>query len=235
MSWRGLLRTAALGQSAGLLTAAAVLGDGEAAAIGVLTFVAFALLRVRSGRLGAGLLALLFADTAFFTSVAAVTNLLDRAPAVASIGPGLLATVALVGLPAAVITLRLGRGASRSTVLVGTTSAIVVALFLALAAASAVTALPAKAADDGVLTLDIKNVRYSARTLQAKDGKITVRVTNHDLFWHTFTIDELGISLIVPVGGERDITFTAPPGVFEYYCGVPGHRAQMNGALTVSH
>jgi hypothetical protein len=29
-------------------------------------------------------------------------------------------------------------------------------------------------------------------------GRVTVVLTNHDLFWHTFTIDELDVDLEAP-------------------------------------
>jgi plastocyanin len=62
---------------------------------------------------------------------------------------------------------------------------------------------------------------------------VTVAVTNHDLFWHTFTIAALGIDLRVPVGDEKSVTFTAAPGTYQYICGVPGHASFMHGVLTV--
>jgi hypothetical protein len=40
----------------------------------------------------------------------------------------------------------------------------------------------------------------------------TVAGVLYDLFWHTFTIDELDVDLEAPLGGTREATFTAPPG-----------------------
>lgn len=42
-------------------------------------------------------------------------------------------------------------------------------------------------------------------------GELTVSVAGHDLFWHTFTIESLGIDLLVPVGA-RSSTFDVEPG-----------------------
>jgi plastocyanin len=38
----------------------------------------------------------------------------------------------------------------------------------------------------------------------------------------------------VPVGGERQVSFTAPPGTYEFYCSVPTHASiGMRGTLIV--
>ena len=79
----------------------------------------------------------------------------------------------------------------------------------------------------------MKSARFSESQLTATGRAVTVRVTNHDLFWHTFTISELGIDLKLPVGGEKELTFTAPPGAYTYVCAVPGHATFMRGTLTV--
>jgi uncharacterized cupredoxin-like copper-binding protein len=64
-------------------------------------------------------------------------------------------------------------------------------------------------------------------------GTVT-SVSNSDLFWHTFTVDALGVSVQAPVGGEREITFDAAPGVYAFYCAIPGHALiGMRGTLTV--
>jgi hypothetical protein len=48
-------------------------------------------------------------------------------------------------------------------------------------------------------------------------SNIIFSLANHDLFWHNFTIDELGVDLIVPVGSEREAGFSAPPGTYTFY------------------
>ncbi len=233
LSWATLLRGAAIAQCLGLAAAAAVLGDAEAAAIGVATLVALGLLRFRGGTLGRVLLGLLFADVAFFMGAAAFTNLVGRADAVATIGPGALSAIALPGLAAGVAGfVRRARAweASRSPSAV---AVFVAAAFATLTATSIFTAAAATAAGPDVLRLETKNVSFSAADLSAPAGTITVRVANRDLFWHTFTIDALGVDLRVPVGGEQQLTFAARPGTYPYYCAIPGHSAVMHGTLTV--
>jgi plastocyanin len=63
---------------------------------------------------------------------------------------------------------------------------------------------------------------------------VTVSLANHDLFWHTFTIERLGVNLDVPVGGTRTVTFTAAAGTYKFICTIPGHAAAgMRGTLIV--
>ena len=62
---------------------------------------------------------------------------------------------------------------------------------------------------------------------------MTVAVRNRDLFWHTFTIDTLGVDITAPVG-VRSASFEAEPGTYEFYCRIPGHATLgMRGTLTV--
>jgi uncharacterized cupredoxin-like copper-binding protein/mono/diheme cytochrome c family protein len=51
---------------------------------------------------------------------------------------------------------------------------------------------------------------------------------------HNFSIDELGISVDQPPGSTEETVINAPPGTYEYYCNVPGHKAAgMVGTLIV--
>src|SRR6266511_4168634 len=110
---------------------------------------------------------------------------------------------------------------------------LTVAALLAIGAVSIVTGGGGSTAGPEVLRLEVKSARFSESQLTATGRTVTVRVTNHDLFWHTFTIAELGIDLKLPVGGEKELTFTAPPGAYTYVCAVPGHATFMRGTLTV--
>lgn len=232
ISWTIALRGAAIAQCVGLAAATALLGDAEAAAIGVATLVALGLLRFRGGTLGKVLLGILFADVAFFMGAAAFTNLLARANPVATIAPGALSAIALLGLGAVVAAFMRGARGSDASRSPGAVAVFVAAAFAALAATSIFTAAEATTAAPDVRRLETKNMRFSAADLSATAGTITVRVTNGDLFWHTFTIDALGVDLRVPVGGEQQLTFAARPGTYTYYCAIPGHSALMRGTLT---
>ena len=51
---------------------------------------------------------------------------------------------------------------------------------------------------------------------------------------HNFSIDELGISIDQAPGSAEKTVINAPPGTYEYYCNVPGHKeAGMVGTLIV--
>jgi plastocyanin len=51
---------------------------------------------------------------------------------------------------------------------------------------------------------------------------------------HNFSIDELGISVDIAPGSTEETVINAPPGTYEYYCNVPGHKeAGMVGTLIV--
>ena len=85
-----------------------------------------------------------------------------------------------------------------------------------------------------MVAIESANAAFSSTSLAAPSGQVTVVLTNHDLFWHTFTIDELDVDLEAPLGGTREATFTAPPGIYRFYCRVPAHAAAgMRGTLTI--
>jgi hypothetical protein len=46
-----------------------------------------------------------------------------------------------------------------------------------------------------VVAIEARSAAYSTSSLAAPVGQVTVVLTNHDLFWHTFTIDQLHVDL----------------------------------------
>lgn len=78
-----------------------------------------------------------------------------------------------------------------------------------------------------------ENMGFAQTELLSENGQVTIQLTNRDLWWHTITIDELGIDLKVPMEATRAITFSAPPGTYQFYCSIPGHESIMQGTLTV--
>ena len=59
---------------------------------------------------------------------------------------------------------------------------------------------------------------FSKTELNGHAGHVVVELENHDLFWHTFTIDELGVDLKVPVEARQQVVFDAPPGIYTFHC-----------------
>ena len=63
---------------------------------------------------------------------------------------------------------------------------------------------------------------------------VTFTLPNDGAAAHNFSIDELGISVDLPPGSTEETVINAPPGTYEYYCDVPGHKeAGMVGTLIV--
>lgn len=233
MSTKGLVRVAAASEAVALLFFALIHADRDAVALGAACLVGLGLLAWRrTAIVGFALLALLFIDVAFFTLSAGISN--------ATNGEGLgpvslqlsLAVISLSGLAAVIAAL-----ARRSTIdgRVGWVLASVAVVAALVSAVSAGSAQATSAASGGsTLRIDTKDTAYSTPELVARSGEIRIDMTNADLFWHTFTIDALGVDLRVPLAGRRSVTFTAAPGVYEYHCQIPGHtQAGMTGMLTV--
>lgn len=226
LRWTGL---------AGFLTmglVGVVLGDLEAIAVALGFGVASFLLRRGRGRAGALGLAVVSAVTLLFMLPASLTNLTSGARLVAVAVPAVLSSVALAALGSALWWLT-GRANERSAgprVLL----ALAAALGVGLVGATLLAGGDLPEAGQGDLRLDSEMLAFSETELTAPAGKVTVELTNQDLFWHTFTIDELGVDLLVPVLGRRSTSFTASPGVYRFVCRIPGHvGAGMEGTLTV--
>lgn len=234
-TWGSLVRLAVAGDLVLLLTQGVVRQDREALAVAAAMLLGAGLLRLRGGLAGLGLLCLSFANLELWMLPAALSNAGHRGGLVAILLPATLAAVSLAGLVAGLAAVArrrdraAGGGAARRAGL-GAVGAVAVALV----AAAAVGPGPAQPAPAGELALDFSDTAFHPATLAAPGGQVTVSVTNRDLFWHSFTVDRPAVNTDVPVGGTRRVSFTVPPGSYQFYCRVPGHRqAGMVGTLTV--
>ena len=64
---------------------------------------------------------------------------------------------------------------------------------------------------------------------------VTVNLPNEGAAPHNFSIDELGIDIDIAPGETQETVINAPPGEYEFYCNVPGHKeAGMVGTLIVT-
>jgi plastocyanin len=179
--------------------------------------------------------ALVFADVALFMAPATVSNLAGREHVGAIVSPMALAVTSIVGLVATAGHLRSrrdpdgGRSVATATALGG----IAVAL-IGTAAAFGLGAGGAGALGARTLEVTTHGARFSTTNLAAAPGPVTIDVANDDLFWHTLTIDQLGVDIRVPVKAHRSVTFNAPAGTYTYRCAIPGHESiGMKGTLTV--
>ncbi|TMD42829.1 MAG: hypothetical protein E6I88_03420 [Chloroflexi bacterium] len=233
MKWRSaLVWVAAI--DAGLFAAIGIHDvDREAIAFAVLYIAGLALLQLgRRGILGVILIGLLSLDTEFWMATATVSNLQNGESLIAVAQPLAVAIATAVTLIAVVGTLitREPRSGHR----LWTVAGLGLAVFVVGFAGEALLASSALQARSGSLQLNIHNAAYSTKTLTAGSGQATVSIANQDLFWHTFTIDKLGVNVLVPVGGHRELSLNLAPGTYIYYCAIPGHRqAGMQGTLTV--
>ena len=207
-----------------------VLTDPEAIAIGVGLAVGAFLLRFRAGLLGRLLLLVLFADVALWMVPAAATNIANGEGLMAVAPPVVLATVALVGLVAVLVTL-----VTRSRADNGAARLLAPAALLAIAAV-VVSQLglfgdPVEVRPGDVL-LKMKAAEFARERIEGR-APVSIVADNEDLFWHTVTIDELDVDVRIPVQARRRVVIDAPPGRYTYYCAIPGHETRMKGTLVI--
>lgn len=83
---------------------------------------------------------------------------------------------------------------------------------------------------DYLLTAD--DAWFSQLEVTLRAGELTIEVENLDARVHGFVIEKLDIDETLPGNTSRLITFTAPPGIYRYFCDIPGHDL-MRGKLTL--
>jgi plastocyanin len=230
VTWRKL--TFASGLLATMATGAVslALGDVEGGAVTFGFALATWLTRVGRGMLGAGGVALVSTITLYFMLTAALTNIGAGSPMSAVVVSSLLTAVALLGLIAAggYLIWRDRKAGAAPLLAVGASAVLLVGLLISGAGSGS--------ASDAVGGIDLvsENLAFSQTEINGAPGELTVSLENKDLFWHTFTIEELGVDLRVPVGAELAVTFEAAPGAYQFICAIPGHpEAGMVGTLTV--
>lgn len=232
LTWRRLVGIAGVLAALVMGTVAVGIGDLEAGIVAAGFALATGFTRFRNGRLGGAGLALASAITLFFMSTAAVTNIQAGSERASTLISSVLTAVALLGLIAALGFLARGGSSATTGPRIAVISSILVLIGLLVAGATT-TSAEAEAPSADILLL-AKRVAFSDSEITAPAGEITVTLANDDLFWHTFTIDELDVDLRVPVGAELSVTFEAPPGTYEYICAIPGHaEVGMKGVLIV--
>ena len=92
---------------------------------------------------------------------------------------------------------------------------------------------------DQIIELDARDIAFepSTITVEVTDLPVTIRMVNTGAAYHGFVIDALDISVETVPGETAEIVIPAgtAPGVYEFYCSIPGHRdgAGMFGALII--
>jgi plastocyanin len=230
-----LVALAVAGDLVLLLTQGVARQDREALTVAAAMLLGAGLLRLRGGLAGLGLPCLSFANLELWMLPAALSNAGHRQGLVGILLPATLAAISLAGLVASLAAIARRRERATGGGAAGRTGLVAVGVVVvAVLVAAAVGPGPAQPAPAGELALNLSNTSFRPATVSVPSGQVAIELTNHDLFWHWFTIDRPAVNIDVPVGGTRRVSFTVPPGSYQFYCRVPGHRqAGMVGTLSI--
>lgn len=237
ITWRHLLTYAALADLVVMAVVGIVVRDKEALGFAGAILIGILFLRIRNGLAGVVMLGVLSLDAAVFMLPAAASNSAHRGRFVDLLIPLSLGVISIAGLLAAIGSIFRHKRPQASKREAPVVMQTIAAVFIVALIAGAVSQRTSKAevARTGDVRVEMRNTAFLQTTLNAQGGSISVAVANHDLFWHTFTIDSLRVNVDVPIGANRRVTFHAGPGRYEFYCRVPGHRAAgMKGTLIIS-
>ncbi|HLW18510.1 MAG TPA: cupredoxin domain-containing protein [Actinomycetota bacterium] len=237
ITWRHLLTYAALADLVVMAVVGIAVRDKEALAFAGAILIGILFLRIRSGLAGVVMLGVLSLDAAVFMLPAAASNSAHQGGFVDLLIPLSLGIISIAGLLAAIGSIFRHKRPEASRREAPVVLQTIAAVFIVALIAGTISQRTSKAevARAGDVRVEMRNTAFLEKTLSAQSGSISVAVANHDLFWHTFTIDALHVNVDVPIGANRRVTFDAPPGTYEFYCRVPGHRAAgMKGTLIVS-
>jgi len=233
--WFWLVQVAAVVETGLLFASGAYLRDAEALTFAFVVLATLGWIFFRPGRIVPVVVrTLVFADVAIWMVPAALTNAVNHSSLLSILVPGTLGTTAVVGLiGAAGFLISRGNQAAGKRV-ARVVAAVALAVILVLAAVAAATASSTTPSPKAIM-ISATNARYSATTLTANHGTVTVDFTNNDLFWHTFTVPALGVDIRVPVKGHGQVSFNAPAGSYEFFCAIPGHKQiGMRGTLIIN-
>ncbi len=97
------------------------------------------------------------------------------------------------------------------------------------------TQVPTGAVAPGEVNVQMIDIDFIPEAFEIPAGQdVTLVFPNTGATVHDFTVDELGIKVVVQPGDTGRVTVNAPAGSYEYYCSVPGHKpAGMVGTMTV--
>jgi len=233
--WFWLVQVAAVIETILLLAAGAYLRDAEALGFAVVVLLTLAWIFLRPGRIIPVIVrSLVFADVAIWMVPAAFTNAVNHSSLGSILLPGILGISAIVGLVGAAGFLISGGNQAAGSRIARGVAALALAVILALGGVAAATA-SSTTLSGKALVVSATNARFSATTLTADHGTVTIDFTNNDLFWHTFTVPALGIDIRTPVKGHGQVSVNAQPGSYEFFCAIPGHKSiGMRGTLIVN-
>jgi len=233
--WWTLLNLLAAGNLLVLLYMVIANQDTLALVLMAVLLVGLGLLRFRGGSLGMVVIGLLSADVAIWTVSGAANNFANAEHLSALLLPAYLGLISLGSIVAVIGTWRTRHSPKKGAGLAQVIGiAVLVALLVITAAALIQRPGEAETTGPADLSLVAQGMKFDNIALSSNAGQVTISMTNEDFWWHTFTIDELGVDLRVPMGAERTVTFNAEPGTYRFYCAIPGHdTAGMHGTITI--
>src|SRR5439155_9150573 len=233
--WFWLVQVAATIEAALLFVAGAYLRDAEALAFAFIVLLTLGWILFRPGRvIPVVVRSLVFADVPIWMVPATVRNALNGGSLGSIALPAALGTTAVVGLIAAVGFLLTRGNAAAGRLASRVVGAAAIVVIIGVTTYAAVTGSGRSATAAGDLVISATNARFSTTTLTADHGTVTVDFINNDLFWHTFTVTQLGVDIRLPVKGNQRASFNAAPGTYEFFCAIPGHKGiGMHGTLMI--
>jgi plastocyanin len=218
-----------------LLVVGITLTDAEGLAFAFVVAAATAWSLWRRSRIPVVVRSLIFADVLYWMAPGALSNLANHDQLGAILAPMGLAVTSAVGLVASAgYLLRRQRPEAGRRLATGTALFGVAAMVAGLVATAAQSSTHPRPFGSNDLSITVHQAKFSTTSLTASPGSVTLDVTNNDLFWHTVTIQQLGVDVRVPVKGRRSVTFNASRGTYKFKCAIPGHESiGMKGTLTV--
>jgi len=232
--WFWLVQVAAVIETGLLFGAGAYLRDAEALTLAFVVLLTLGWIFFRPGRIIPVVVrSLVFADVAIWMVPAAFSNAVSHGSVGSIVLPATLGTTAVVGLLASAGFLISGGNQAAGRPMARGVAALALAVILIAAGVGAATASNTTLSGKAVV-IAATNARFSATTLTADHGTVTVDFTNNDLFWHTFTVPALDVDIRTPVKGHSRVSFNAPAGSYEFFCAIPGHKQiGMRGTLII--
>ncbi len=94
-------------------------------------------------------------------------------------------------------------------------------------------------AQDGKVTVTARDVKFDVKTIDAMPGTLTVTLVEKGSLDHTFVVEKGGdtIGPKLAVSGSKEQAsgaYELTAGDYEFFCDIPGHRAQgMEGDIVV--
>lgn len=231
--WQQLVRWLAPVLFVAMAVVGLVSGDRETLVITAGLLVANGLLWWRSGLVGTVAVGLLAVDIAFWMLPAAVTNLANGEAVGAVFVPAALACASIVLVVACVFDLVDRRRSAPSR---GRGPIIAVGLGVAALAIATVAGLlgATDGPEDGDVEVVAHDTAFEPDRLGVAAGPTTFYISNDDLFWHTFSINDTDVDVRLATRGHQRVGVDLEPGTYEFVCRVPGHESLgMTGTLVV--